>query len=77
MLASELKVDGIPDRDTVEYVEWCLAKNQRPSDAGMVVDWVPHIKNLLGMVKELKDELERFKEDYDLALETIRRLREK
>lgn len=61
-------MDPQPDKDTIEYIEWLLTKATPDTDAAMVVDWVPHIRNLLSLVKDTRREFALLKEDYDKVL---------
>lgn len=55
----------MPDKDTVEYIEWLIEKATPKSDAPMVVDWIPHVKNLVRWLKETRHEYRLLEKDYE------------
>lgn len=73
LLASEPDVDPTPDKDTVEYIEYLIEKATPRTDAPMIVDWIPHVINLVGMIKELREEYSILRDDYEELRERRRK----
>lgn len=62
------KLDGMK---YIEYLKDLYAKATPDSDVAMIVDWHPHIEELIYRYEVLMDEYEHLKEDYD-KLKTLR-----
>lgn len=66
-------MDPTPDKDTVEYIEYLIEKATPRTDAPMIVDWIPHVINLVGMIKELREEYSILRDDYEELRERRRK----